>query len=258
MINRWFKICNNCNSFHNDVENIKSNLIKNAYQPFLVGKVIKKYLHHKFSSNQSQLKDKSDVHYFKLPYIDNLSHHIKNKLSKLCKEFCKENFNIKLVFNSFKIKNYFSYKDPIPNDLKSFLVYKFTCACCSSSYIGETCRHFKTRIEEHIKKDNKSHIFKHLHSTATCFDSYNSLWFEIIDKANSKCELKIKKLYINVQQNHLALTLLLQLCHPLFFSVFVCFLVLFFCCCCSFCFCISLSSIIFIISDTNYGHLLLC
>ena len=36
-----------------------------------------------FSSNQNQLKDKSGVHYFKLPYIDNLSHHIKNKLSKL-------------------------------------------------------------------------------------------------------------------------------------------------------------------------------
>ena len=33
---------------------------------------------------------------------------------------------------------------------------------CSSSYIGEICRHFKTRIEEHTKKDNKSHIFKHV------------------------------------------------------------------------------------------------
>ena len=51
----------------------------------------------------------------------------------LCEEFCQENFNIKLVFNSFKVKNYFSYKDPIPDDLKSFLVYKFTCASCSSS-----------------------------------------------------------------------------------------------------------------------------
>ena len=27
-------------------------------------------------------------------------------------------------------------------------------ASCSSSYIGETCRHSKTRIEKHIKKDN--------------------------------------------------------------------------------------------------------
>ena len=150
MIDRSFKICNNWNSFHNDIENIKSNLIKNAYPPSLIDKVIKKYPDNKFSSNQNQLKDTPAVHYFKLPYIRSLSHHIKKKLSKLCKEFCKENFNIKLVFNSFKIKNYFSYKDPNPDDLKSFLVYKFTCASCSSSDIGETCRHFKTRIDEHI------------------------------------------------------------------------------------------------------------
>ena len=108
LIDRSFKICNNWNSFHNDIENIKSNLIKNAYPPFLIDKVIKKYLDYKFSCNQNQLKDATDVHYIKLPYIGNLSHYIKNKLSKLCKEFCKENFNIKLVFNSFKIKNIYT------------------------------------------------------------------------------------------------------------------------------------------------------
>ena len=58
LIDRSFKICNNWNSFHNDIENIKSNLIKNAYLPFLIDKVIKKYLDYKFSSNQNQLKDK--------------------------------------------------------------------------------------------------------------------------------------------------------------------------------------------------------
>ena len=219
LIDRPLKICNNWNSFHNDIESIKYNLIKIAYPSFLINKVIKKYLDYRFSSNQNQLKDKSDVHYFKLPYIykyiGNLSHHIINKLSKLCKEFCNENFNIKLVFNSFKIKNYFVYKDTIPNNLKSFLVYKFTCASCGSGYIGETCRHFKTRIKEHVKMDSKSHIFKHLHSSETCFDSYNSLCFKIIDKANSKFDLKIKEALrinwrepnFNAEQNYLALTI---------------------------------------------------
>ena len=98
-----------------------------------------------------------------------------------------------LVFSSFKVKNYFSYKDPIPKDLKSFLVYKFTCASCSSNYIVKTCRHFKNRIEKNIKKDNKSDTFKHLQSTAACFDPYNSLCFKIIDKTNSKFDLKIKE-----------------------------------------------------------------
>ena len=143
------------------------------------------------------------------------SHDIEIEPPKLCKELYKENFNIKLVFNSFKIKKFFSCKYPVPNDLKSFLVYKFTCASCSSSYIGETCPHFKTRIEEHIKNENKFHIFKHLHCTGTCFDAYISLCFKILDTANSKFDLKIKealhinrrKPNLNAQQNHLALTL---------------------------------------------------
>ena len=79
----------------------------------------------------------------------------------------------------------------------------------------ETYRHFKTKIEENIKKHNKSHIFKHLHSSETYFESYNSLCFKIIDKTNSKFDLKIKealhitwrKPNLNKQQNHLALTL---------------------------------------------------
>ena len=110
LIDRSFKICNNWNSVHNDIECIKSTLVKNAYPSFLIDEFIKKYLNYKFSSNQNQLKDTSDVHYFKLPYIDNLSHHIKNKLSKLCTKFCKENININLVFTSFKIKIYFHIK----------------------------------------------------------------------------------------------------------------------------------------------------
>ena len=123
---------------------------------------------------------------------------------KICKEFFKENFNIKLVFDSFKIQYYLVYEDLIPNDLKSFLVYKFTYGSCSSSYIGETCRHIKTMIEEHTKKDNKSHIFKHLHSSETCFDSYDYLCFKIIDKGNSKFVLKTKEaLHINWRKPNL-------------------------------------------------------
>ena len=66
-----------------------------------------------------------------------------------------------------------------------------------------------------IPKRITSLIFKHLHSTATYFDSYNSLCFKIIDKANSIFDLKIKEAFhinwrksnLNAQQNHLTLTL---------------------------------------------------
>jgi len=99
---------------------------------------------------------------------------------------------------SFKIKNHFSYKDFIPFNIKSFLVYKFVCTNCQVSYIGETTRHFQTRIEEHMKKDKQSHIFKHLSSNPDCLNKCNSDSFQIIDKAKNKFDLKIKEaLHIN-------------------------------------------------------------
>ena len=175
----------------------------------------------------------------------------------------QKKFNITLVFNSFKIKNYFLYKAPIPNDLKSFLIYKFTCASCSSRDIGETCGHFKTRIEEHIKKDNKSHIFKHLHSTAACFDSYNYFCFRIVDKTSSKFSLTIKealhinwrKVNLNPQQNHLAITLSLYSLQSLFVCFFfsVCFFAFLF----HLLFSLSLTLIIGIFYCLDYTSLLL-
>ena len=41
VIDRSFKICYNWIFFHNDIENIKSNLIKNEYPKFLIDKSLK-------------------------------------------------------------------------------------------------------------------------------------------------------------------------------------------------------------------------
>ena len=99
--------------------------------------------------------------------------------------------------------------------IKLFLVYKFVCARCNSCYIGETCRHFKTRIDEHVKKDKKSNIYKHLNNNEECFSSFNSDCFSILDYAPTQFQVKIKEgMYIdwekpnlNKQLNHLATTL---------------------------------------------------
>ena len=70
-------------------------------------------------------------------------------------------------------------------------------------------------MEQYIKKERKSHIFKDLHSTKTCLNSYKYLPVKIIDKANSKFDLEFKealhinwrKPKLNTHKNHLALTL---------------------------------------------------
>ena len=37
-------------------------------------------------------------------------------------------------------------KDPVPDGLRSRVVCKFVCAGSNICYVGETCRHFSTRV----------------------------------------------------------------------------------------------------------------
>ena len=45
----------------------------------------------------------------------------------------------------FKVKQLFIVKDFVSQGLRSHLVYKFACAGCNTSYIGETDRHVSAR-----------------------------------------------------------------------------------------------------------------
>ena len=127
----------------------------------------------------------------------------RKKITKLWKQYCKEN-NVKIIFTSFKIRGYFSAKDVTPYFLKPFLVDKFVCTRYKSCYIGETCRHFITRIDKLIKKDKKSHIFQHLHNKEECFSSFDLNCFSILDSATTKYQIKLKEgMYIDWKQPNL-------------------------------------------------------
>ena len=98
---------------------------------------------------------------------------------------------------------YFSVKDATPYFLKYFLVYKFICARCKS-YIGETCRHFTTRIDEHFKKDKKPHVFQYLQNKEECFSNFDLNCFSISDYATSKYQTKLKySMYIDSEKPNL-------------------------------------------------------
>ena len=117
--------------------------------------------YNKHNNTSSPRENTTGVHYFKPPFVDDFSTITCNKLKHSLNVFCKD-ADIKIVFSSFKIKNFFSFKDPIPDALKSLVVYQFTCEGCNSRYIGETSRHFATRVKQHLSTDKNSHVYKHL------------------------------------------------------------------------------------------------
>ena len=50
---------------------------------------------------------------------------------------------------SSRLKNYFRFKDRLPETLQSNFVYKFKWDSCTVSYYGKTYRHMKVRVSEH-------------------------------------------------------------------------------------------------------------
>ena len=79
----------------------------------------------------------------------------------ICERFCKD-IDINIAFSSLKRSSFFSCKGTLPKSLQSSVGYQFTCGECKACYIGETKSHLNTRIEKHLGKDKKFHIYLHL------------------------------------------------------------------------------------------------
>ena len=219
MLDRCYKINNTWVGFDKDLENLTKTLNKNQFPTKLINKVTKKYLNLKLDKRplENNTEVKTDTRFFKLPYIGKYSNIAQKKIQNLVKTFCK-GIDVKVVLTPFKISSKFSYKDPLPFHLQSFIVYKFVCANCKVCYVGETTRHFITRINEHLQKDAKSNIFKHLRESRVCNSVCNKDCFSVIDRATTEYQLKMKEAMhikwvrpkLNKQVKHYILSLIVQ------------------------------------------------
>ena len=84
----------------------------------------------------------------KHPTATSTSYLISVTINKYCKDL-----NVKTIFSPFKLSTMFSPKDFVPDSLKSSVVYQFSCVSCGARCIGETNRHFNTRVNEHLFRD---------------------------------------------------------------------------------------------------------
>ena len=191
-------------------------LRKNLFPVDIVEKVTNRYVSRATSrlSASAQVQQAVSTSYFTLPYVDSFTRETQKRLRKLVQRYCT-NIEIKLAFSSFKIGSMFSVKDPIPFDLRSRVVYKFTCAGCNACYIGETSRHLSTRVCEHLSRDRNSHIFQQLQQSQACRCLTDKTSFSIVDCAPNKLQLLLKEAMpikwenptLNKQLKHADLTL---------------------------------------------------
>ena len=107
---------------------------------------------------------------------------------------------LQIVFKSQnKLANVFCFKDRIPKELTSGVVYKFQCGLCNEFYYGKCVSHLNVRIGEHIRispltkkkvKPKGSAVSDHL---LLCNHSPSYKNFSLLTKENKKFLLELKE-----------------------------------------------------------------
>ncbi len=100
-------------------------------------------IHHTISHN-TNYNPLESRYILSIPYSEGFKH----LKSSILKSLIPNTMNLKIISQSYKIRDMFSNKSPTPLGLCSDLVYQSTCNGCNATYIGETSRHLCKRIKE--------------------------------------------------------------------------------------------------------------
>ena len=129
---------------------------------------------------------------FFVPYIGKASILYGRKIRQIFKRyFC---IDLKIIYTTFKVRNYFSLKCPTPLILKANVVYKYTCLCdADTTYISKTKRHLAIRMKEHLTISNSA-IKQHIEKCPSCQSAESQFDnFSVIDSGRNDFETTIKE-----------------------------------------------------------------
>ena len=150
-----------------------------GYSSVFFDSILKRFLEKKFSNNvdkQPNTTDTQEKYYIlKVPFIGKPSIIFKQRFSRLIISISTCKVNVAIVFQSCKVKDFFSLKSKCSSYLCSNCVYQFTCQRDSDvSYIGQTSRHLGIRAKEHLNLnvENPSAVGRHILGCKGCLDSF--------------------------------------------------------------------------------------
>ena len=127
---RYFSICSSYALFHLEVIEFKQIFLMNGYPSYLIDTCIKKILDKMFCEKPIRDTVPKKEYFIVLPYLGTLSG--KNVFQKSV-PWGKINLTFK---THSRISHLFRYKDPIPKDLVSNIIYSYSCPSCNAGYIG--------------------------------------------------------------------------------------------------------------------------
>ena len=207
LVYRALRLCSTWNLFHLEINCLRSMLLRNGYPSWLLDRFIK-FSVSNFLNPNVKFGPHKDRLYIGLPFLGKSTDGLRKSIKEICKQFIPHKDIIIYFKPGRRISNFFRIKDVTPLELRSRVIYEFTCTGCHSSYIGQTSRHLRHRIAEHagvshltgkiMKSQSHSSIRDHSLLCNGC--NYAAQNFKILSTGNSDLELLIKERLLITQR----------------------------------------------------------
>ena len=85
-----------------------------------------------------------------LPYLGPLSDRVQKRIKNVFQKLIPAG-KVSIIFGTQRrISHFLKFKDVIPHDYDSHIIYQFKCPCCKAGYIGETRVYHKVRNSQHL------------------------------------------------------------------------------------------------------------
>lgn len=199
-LHRCYMICSSYKHLHDQFEICKGIFQKNGYPLYTIEFCIMRFLNKIFNPEVKE-KNVSTVQKISIvmPYLGNMSNFMKKRIKNLVTKNLV-NCDLNIIFSSPKrLRDILKFKDQIPLNLRSFVIYKFKCSSCNATYIGKTFRHFKRRAGEHLgvshltnknyKTPTVTAVSQHLQS-----EKHLACWedFQVISSEHTRNDLNLR------------------------------------------------------------------
>ena len=201
---RIYTICSDWETIHLEIIKLRNIMHKNNFSSRFMDNCVKLFFDNLFSKRESVHTVPKKTVTISLPFLGKESLKIRGNLVKLAKTYfpcCK----LQVTFSSVnRIGDFFRFKDKIPNNVRSLILYKFMCGGCNSAYLGKSKRHYLVRIFEHlgislltgknytynVNNNNNTAVLNHIHCNK-CNSTVNN--FRIIGSAKTDYTLCLKE-----------------------------------------------------------------
>ena len=204
LLHRAYSVSSGYLNFTHEIAFLRLFFRNNGYPLFLFDNIVSKFLNSKYYSSPPVATASKQQIYISLPFFGAPSLTLSKNLTRILSKSYPQ-IDFKFTFqNNFTIASFFKYKDSLPAELCSSVIYKYSCGTCHGSYIGSTTKQARIRFYQHLSRSPRTNrpVTSQSHSSPrnhceTNNHPFSLSDFKIIDCTNYQNDLRIlESLYI--------------------------------------------------------------